>query len=148
MSWQPYGLDDCAQQVVLNAIKRDPTFKSLNQVFKMRTTCAYGLERFWGEYLRLRNGNQADIMKSLVIEDTWKALKDQILDGTQINLPYNPALDLTNQDNVKQSLAQLWLLKADNPRQIQIVLAVLVNFCEAIIWWKNRLAPGSISEDQ
>jgi hypothetical protein len=147
MSWQPYGLDDCAQKVVLDAIRRDPSCKSLRQVFKMRTTCAYGLERFWGEYLRLSNGNQSDVMQSRIILDTWRALKDQILDGTGISLPYDPNLDLSNKNDVSQSLAKLWELRAHNPKQIQVVLAILVSFCEAIIWWKNRLAPGSLTDN-
>jgi hypothetical protein len=147
MSWQPYGLDECAQAVVLEAIKRDPSCKSLRQVFKMRTTCAYGLERFWGEYLRLSNGSQSEVMQSIIILDTWKTLKDQILHGTGIELPYDPNLSLANKNDVRQSLEKLWELRAQNPRQIQVVLAILVSFCEAIIWWKNRLAPGSLAED-
>lgn len=148
MSWQPYGLDDCAQQVVLDAIKRDPSLKSLNQVFKMRTTCAYGLERFWGEFLRLRSGTEAEIMRSLIIQDTWNALRDQLLNGTGIKLPYDPKLELDNQDAVRTSLARIWEIRAQNPKQAQVVLAILVSFCEAIIWWKNRLAPGSCAEDE
>jgi len=147
MSWQPYGLDDCAQRVVLNAIKRDPSLKSLNQVFKMRTTCAYGLERFWGEYLRLRSGNERDRMRSAIILDTWTQLKDTILNGTGIKLPNDQDVNLEDQNAVRMSLSKLWEIRADNPKQAQVVLAILVNFCEAIIWWKNRLAPGSISED-
>lgn len=148
MSWQPYGVDDCAQQVILNAIKRDPTLKSLNQVFKMRTTCAYGLERFWGEFLRLSNGTEAEVMRSLIIHDTWNSLRNQLLDGTDIKLPYDPKLNLANHDEVRQSLEKLWVIRAQNPKQVQVVLAILVSFCEAIIWWKNRLAPGSLTEDQ
>lgn len=147
MSWQPYGLDDCAQKVVLDAIRRDPSCKSLRQVFKMRTTCAYGLERFWGEYLRLNSGSQSDVMQSHIILDTWKALKNQILDGTGIILPCDPNHDLSNADDVSQSLEKLWALRAENPKQIQVVLAVLSSFCEAIIWWKNRLAPSSLADD-
>jgi hypothetical protein len=148
MSWQPYGVDDCAQQVILDAIKRDPTLKSLNQVFKMRTTCAYGLERFWGEFLRLNNGTEAEVMRSLIIHDTWKILRNQLLDGTDIKLPYEPKLNLANQDDVRKSLEKLWEIRAQNPKQAQVVLAILTSFCEAIIWWKNRLAPGSLAEDE
>jgi hypothetical protein len=148
MSWQPYGLDDCAQQVVLNAIKRDPTLKSLNQVFKMRITCAYGLERFWGEYLRLSKGNENEVMRSQIIKDTWQAMKDRILDGTGIILPYEPALNLENNDDVRVSLTRVWEIRSDNPRQAQVVLAVLVSFCDAIVWWKNRLAQESFSDDE
>jgi len=147
MSWQPYGVDDCAQQVILDAIKRDPTLKSLNQVFKMRTTCAYGLERFWGEFLRLRNGTEAEILRSLIIHDTWTALRNRLLKDTGIMLPYDPKLNLANQEDVRQSLEKLWEIRTQNPKEAQLVLAILVSFCEAIIWWKNRLAPGSLAEE-
>jgi len=46
MGWHPYDLDHLAQEIVLKARKKDPD--SLNQAYKMRATCAYGLERFWG----------------------------------------------------------------------------------------------------
>jgi hypothetical protein len=42
------------EEIVLKARHRDhnPKKTSLNQAYKMRTACAYGLERFWGEHLR------------------------------------------------------------------------------------------------
>lgn len=49
MAWNFYGLDQKAQNLVLDAKKIDP--KSLNQAHKMRQAVAYGLERFWGEHL-------------------------------------------------------------------------------------------------
>jgi hypothetical protein len=140
MSWQPYGIDDCARQVVLNALQRDASGDSLNQVFKMRLTCAYGLERFWGEYLRLRDGNQKEKNKAAIIHDTWRFLKESILSDTGINLPFEPALDTRNKADVRNSLQRLWELRTNHPHQAQTVLAVLVVFCDAIIWWKNRLS--------
>jgi hypothetical protein len=146
MSWHPYLLDDCAQQVVNNAILRDATRKSLNQVFKMRMTTAYGLERFWGEYLRLSSGNAKDKLKADIIHDTWIMMKQRILVDTGIDLPYDPSLNLNDNSQVRSSLSKIWELSNQNPRQAQVVLAVLVNFCDAIIWWKNRLSPVSTTE--
>ena len=147
MSWHPYLLDDCAQQVINNAILRDPTRKCLNQVFKMRMTTAYGLERFWGEYLRLSGGNEKDRLKAEIIHDTWKFMKQKILADTGIDLPLDSQINTNDSDEVRASLSKLWELRTKNPRQSQVVLAVLVSFCDAIIWWKNRLSPDSTMED-
>jgi hypothetical protein len=62
-------------------------------------------------------------------------------------LPYDPKLNLANQEDVRQSLEKLWEIRTQNPKEAQLVLAILVSFCEAIIWWKNRLAPGSLAEE-
>ena len=139
MSWQPYRIDDCARQVVLKALQRDPKGESLSQVFKMRVTCAYGLERFWGEYLRLKQ-KSAERMKAEIILDTWRFMSEEILADTGIDLPFEPNLTLNDQAAVRRSLVQLWDLRATQPYQAQVALSVLTTFCEAIIWWKNRLA--------
>lgn len=147
MSWHPYLIDDCAQKVVNNAILRDPTKKSLGQVFKMRMTTAYGLERFWGEYLRLKAGNEQERLRADIIHDAWKLMKNEILNDTGIILPYNPVLNLNDHVAVRDSLSRIWELSNSKPRQAQVVLAVLTTFCDAIVWWKNRLSPGSLAED-
>ena len=142
MSWQPYRIDDCARQVVLKALQRDPQGESLSQVFKMRVTCAYGLERFWGEYLRLKQ-KPAEQMKAEIILDTWRFMSKEILADTGIDLPFDPDLDLSarvNQQAVRNSLEKIWELRTTRPYQAQVALSVLTTFCEAIIWWKNRLA--------
>jgi hypothetical protein len=140
MSWHPYDIDDCARRVVSQALARDPHGECLNQVFKMRVTCAYGLERFLGEYIRLKEGGYAERHKAEVIRDTWTMLCVEILADTGITLPHDDHLDFGSQAAVISSLQQLWELRTEDPAQVQIVLAVLTSFCEAIIWWKNRLA--------
>jgi hypothetical protein len=50
VGWRPYDLDYYAQELVL---KFRNTNDVLNESHKMRMTVAYGLERFWGEHLRL-----------------------------------------------------------------------------------------------
>ena len=147
MTWHPYLIDDCAQKVVNNAILRDPTLKSLGQVFKMRMATAYGLERFWGEYLRLKAGTEQERLKAEIINDTWKLMKNEILAGTGIDLPYDPGLNLKDSAAIRESLSQIWEINNNKPRQAQVVLAILTTFCDAIVWWKNRLAPGFLSDD-
>ena len=81
MAWQSYGLDQSAQKLVLMARKRDP--QSLNQSYKMRMAVPYGLERFWGEHLRLK-GREED--KSLYWKETWNELV-KVMAKTGITLP-------------------------------------------------------------
>jgi hypothetical protein len=69
MAWNSYGLDQVAQKLVLNAKLRDKN--SLNQSYKMRMAVAYGLERFWGEHLRLQ---KKEPEKSQYWKETWDAL--------------------------------------------------------------------------
>lgn len=61
MTWKSYELDRVAQKLVLSARERDPD--SMNQSHKMRMSVAYGLERFWGEHLRLASGNKKRIWR-------------------------------------------------------------------------------------
>jgi hypothetical protein len=66
---QFHSLDQIAQKLVLDAKGRER--KSLNQSFKMREAVAYGLERFWGEHLRLKGkskhpGDEFDIKSQLI----------------------------------------------------------------------------------
>jgi hypothetical protein len=76
MGWNRFEFDHHAQQIVLAARKRDPD--SLNQAYKMRTTCAYGLERFWGEHLRLSGDKAKDgeKHKAQFIADVWTVYGD------------------------------------------------------------------------
>jgi hypothetical protein len=122
MAWQPYGLDQQAQRLVLAAKKRDKD--SLNQSFKMRTTAAYGLERFWGEQLRLRGKEQT---KSDYWKETWDALV-KILEPTGVELPNN----ITDPEAMAQ---KLWSLSLDDQR---LALAVLTQLCDCLIWWTQR----------
>lgn len=130
MAWHPYNLDHLAQEIVLKARNRDP--KSLNQAYKMRATCAYGLERFWGEHLRLKDKEPE---KAAFVGDVWKALVG-ILQPARVVLP---ATLLSSQDSEAaiQSIAeQIWRLA---PADQQVALAVLTALCDAVVWWTQRL---------
>jgi hypothetical protein len=121
MAWQTYGLDREAQKLVLAAQKRDK--ESLNQSFKMRMTAAYGLERFWGEQLRLQGKEQS---KADYWKQTWDALVG-ILETTGVILP---------NDTDPETMAQeLWSLDLEDQR---LALAVLTQLCDCMIWWTQR----------
>ena len=134
MSWQSFDLDHHAQWIVIEAISRSRD--SLAQAYKMRNTCSYGLERFWGEQIRLgRDSNtkhEADFWK-----DVWDTLVDQM------SLAYiylEPSREQTQRiPSNEEIIRHLWSL---NHEEHQIALIVLTNLCDAVVWWKQRLDPG------
>ena len=104
MGWSFYGLDQVAQKLVLAAKVRDRD--SLNQSFKMRESVAYGLERFWGEHLRLQVKEQA---KSQYWKETWDAFVD-IMARSQITIP-NDSVSVDNTKAVTAMAEKLWTLQ-------------------------------------
>jgi hypothetical protein len=130
MAWHAYDLDHLAQEIVLKARNRDPD--SLNQAHKMRASCAYGLERFWGEHLRL---NEKEPAKASFVADVWRALVG-ILKRGGVDLPGEL---LTNRDHeaaIQAVAEQIWRLERE---QQQVALAVLTALCDAVVWWTQRL---------
>lgn len=140
MGWNRFDLDHHAQKIVLEARKRDT--KSLNQAYKMRATCAYGLERFWGEHLRLngRRSNQEDQNKAAFIADVWAALTQKILPKAGITLPSEVRSSNHSEAQIQEVVSKLWDLE-DYERQVS--LAVLTNLCDAVVWWTQRLKVGA-----
>lgn len=132
MSWHPFGLDNLAHQIVLNARRRDPD--SLNQAYKMRAACAYGLERFWGEHLRLAD---KEIHKAALVADVWKAFTDIMRNARpDIQLP-GVMLSKQADENLIQSLAtQIWAIPVQDHH---MCLSTLSSLCDAVVWWSQRL---------
>ena len=128
MGWKTYNLDRKAQKLVINALKRDAT--SLNQSYKMRMACAYGLERFWGEHLRLQKKEEN---KSIYWEETWNSLVD-IMKQAQVDIP-NDKVNVDKPSEIEEMSKKLWNLDQDTQR---IALAVLTQLCDAIVWWTQR----------
>jgi hypothetical protein len=142
---QFHSLDQIAQKLVLGAKERDR--KSLNQSFKMREAVAYGLERFWGEHLRLKGkskhpGDEFD-KKSLYWKETWDDLV-AIMKLSGIVIPNDP-IDVDRPNTVKLMAQQLWSLDVKDQR---IILAVLTQLCDCIVWWTQRYkGPGDLTVD-
>jgi hypothetical protein len=128
MAWKSYDLDREAQKLVLAAKKRDE--KSLNQSYKMRMAVAYGLERFWGEHLRLQ---AKEPEKSAYWKETWDALVG-IMEQTGVLIP-NDAVSANNVNQIQAMSDQLWKLTIDEQR---VSLAVLTQLCDCIVWWTQR----------
>ncbi len=128
MGWHSYGLDQKAQELVLNAKKRDPD--SLNQSYKMRMAVAYGLERFWGEHLRLQGKEQN---KSDYWKDTWDTLVN-LMSQAGVNLP-NDTVNPEDVETVQEMSKKLWQLDLEAQR---VSLAVLTRLCDCLVWWTQR----------
>jgi hypothetical protein len=128
MAWQSYELDRAAQKLVLDARSRDP--QSLNQSYKMRMAVAYGLERFWGEHLRLQ-GKEAD--KSQYWKETWNALVT-VLHHAGVTIPNDP-VSATNTQQIQAMSEKLWRLDISEQR---VAIAVLTQLCDCIVWWTQR----------
>jgi hypothetical protein len=133
MAWHPYHLDHLAQEIVLRARQRDPS--SLNQAYKMRASCAYGLERFWGEHLRLAD---KEPLKAAFVADVWRGLVG-ILRRAGFELPAD-VLSCKDDETAIQSIAErLWKLSSE---EHQTALAVLTALCDSVVWWTQRLKTG------
>ncbi|HBB31951.1 MAG TPA: hypothetical protein DDZ80_29025 [Cyanobacteria bacterium UBA8803] len=136
-----------AQTLVLEARGRDR--KSLNQSFKMREAVAYGLERFWGEHLRLQarskdNGDEFDC-KSKYWKATWDALVS-IMQPAGVKIP-NDAVDVKKPKTVKDMAERLWTEISLEDQDI--ILPVLTQLCDAIVWWTQRYkGPGDLPSDE
>lgn len=114
MAWEPYNLDQTAHDLVFSYRNSS---EALQQVYKMRSAVAYGLERFWGEQLRLSGD------KKRIWTDTWTALRD-VLDRANIQLPAKNA-----------DPKDLWGFPI---AQRKIAIAILTQLCDAIVWWTQR----------
>lgn len=128
MAWKTYKLDQKAQALVLGAKKRHPD--SLNQAYKMRMAIAYGLERFWGEHLRLEN---QDASKAAFWKETWTALV-AIVKEAGITLPNDP-VRADNTQAIQAMSEKLWKIPLEDQR---VILAVLAQLCDSLVWWTQR----------
>jgi hypothetical protein len=130
--WQPYNLDHYAQKIVSDF--RDKK-NVLNESHKMRMAVAYGLERFWGEHLRFeRESKQESKEKGKYWKKVWDTLANDILKPTGINLP-NETVTFNNTKQIQEMTDSIWKMK---PEDRTIVLMVLTQFCDSLVWWTQR----------
>ncbi|MCA2629874.1 MAG: hypothetical protein ACK4YL_00060 [Microcystis sp.] len=128
MAWKEYNLDRIAQKLVLAAKLRDRD--SLNQSFKMRESVSYGLERFWGEHLRLQS---KETNKAQYWKETWDKLVETMAEAG-IPIP-NDTVQINDTESVQAMAEKLWELKLEDQR---ITLAVLTQLCDCLVWWTQR----------
>jgi len=128
-NWRPYALDRYAQELVL--AQRD--FKDvLNESHKMRMAVGYGLERFWGEHIRLQRESREKAIY-------WKAVWDKLAEilketGCSIELP-TETVGPNDTAKIRQISGLIWNLDIDQQR---VALMVLTQFCDALVWWTQR----------
>jgi hypothetical protein len=148
MSWHPYNLDKIAQALVLEYRHQDV----LNESHKMRTAVAYGLERFWGEHLRLCDETEGQYWK-----DVWDALANDILQPANIILPNDlvilekaprgegklqrEAREARNTEKIENMANLLWTFGANFPYEQRVALSVLTQLCDCLVWWTQRYKP-------
>lgn len=125
--WQPYNLDHYAQSLVLQ--HRDAK-DILNESHKMRMSVAYGLERFWGEHLRLGREKPA---KGKYWKSVWNTLKE-ILENADVVLP-NDDVSSGDTDKIQAMAQKIWSMPIEQQR---IALMVLTQLCDALVWWTQR----------
>ncbi|AGY60302.1 hypothetical protein [Gloeobacter kilaueensis] len=136
MSWQSYQLDRAAQELVLR--HRDKGV--LNQSYKMRQAAAFGLERFWGEHVRLM---KEDATAAGYWKQTWDSLVT-ILKKAGLELPNHTIKDPKKTQDIQAMADELWKL---SPQKQRVALAVLVQFCDCLIWWTQRYKTGKEKSD-
>jgi hypothetical protein len=145
MAWNFYGLDQKAQNLVLDAKKRD--LQSLNQAHKMRQSVAYGLERFWGEHLRLiSSNNEGERNKGRYWKATWETLAE-IMANAGIIIP-NESIngnEAQQIEQIKTMSRKLWgeIPVIQNGQRFgiedqRVTLAVLTQLTESLVWWTQR----------
>ena len=123
--WRPYDLDYYAQELVLEFRN---TKDVLNESHKMRMTIAYGLERFWGEHLRLKGKEQK---KSDYWKQVWEKLHS-ILGDAGIKLPND---NVNSTDDIKAMAKAIWSMPLTDQR---VALMVLTQLCDSLVWWTQR----------
>lgn len=151
MTWQTYDLDRKAQSLVIAAKKRDADVdkskKAMKEAHKMRMTVAYGLERFWGEHLRLKYKEEN---KSIYWAQTWQALVE-IMETTGVKLPKGTVND-RDLTAIKAVAEQLWGVKDIDGEKLsqddqRLALAVLTQLCDCMVWWTQRFRDPSRNGD-
>ncbi|MGG6294959.1 hypothetical protein ACQ4M4_11075 [Leptolyngbya sp. AN02str] len=127
MTWKLYEIDRVAQELTLKFRDKDV----LGESHKMRATTAYGLERFWGEHLRLGQ-KQQDKDKADFWKATWDALC-KIMKQAGITIPNDKVTSDTG--SIQSMSEKLWAFDIE---QRKIALAILIELCDSLVWWTQR----------
>jgi hypothetical protein len=135
MAWKPYNLDREAQTLVLNYRDQEDV---LNESHKMRATVAYGLERFWGEHLRLINKDSpTDKNKGRYWRDTWKTFV-KIMGDAGIETVPKGEVDPNKTQEIKDTVKEFWNQEKFPLEDQRVALAVLTQLCDSLVWWTQR----------
>jgi hypothetical protein len=106
----------------------------------MRMAVSYGLERFWGEHLRLQS---REPQKSEYWKATWDTLVT-VMATSGVTIP-NDSVNVDNTRAIQTMSEKLWQLQPENQR---VALAVLTQLCDCVIWWTQRYKGGNGDDEQ
>lgn len=126
MSWKLYEIDRCAHDLVLKFRDKDV----LSESHKMRVTATYGLERFWGEHIRLQRESQD---KSKFWKATWTTLCD-VMKEAGVTIP-NSHVQENDTATLKAMTDQLWEFDIEHRK---VALSILIELCDSLVWWTQR----------
>lgn len=118
MTLKVLNLDKFAHDLVYKYRNKDR--ETVNQVHKMRATVPYGLERFWGEHLRLE-GEKSEYWRA-----TWNKLVE-IMQQADITVPDTPE--------------GLWDSAIFPLEYRKVTLVILTQLCDCMVWWTQRYKP-------
>lgn len=124
MTLKMYGLDRSAHELVAKFCPKGV----LNKTHDMRTTATFGLERFFGEYLRLKD------KESEYWKETWDEFV-KIMNSAGITVP---TLTTGTQATIRQVIDDLWNEDKFPKANRKIALAVLIQLCDNMVWWAQR----------
>jgi hypothetical protein len=141
MAWYSYELDREAQGLVIKYKDEDV----LNESHKMRITASYGLERFWGEHLRLISKIK-EKQKGEYWCETWQTLVD-VMKLAGIEVP-NKKIRIDqnrnfNTEDIKLMTQKFWNSTTFPIEHQRITLAVLTQLCDSLVWWTQRYKNSS-----
>lgn len=141
MAWQSYNLDRKAQKLVLQYRDKEV----LNQSHKMRLAVPYGLERFWGEHLRLISKPET-LHEGEFWKATWNTLVD-IMSKAGVKVP-NELVNPKKTSEIEIMAEKLWDEQEFPREDRQFTLAVLTQLCDSLVWWTQRYKKKSERDEE
>lgn len=153
MAFESYNLDRKAEELVSERLRLNPELESkkkrevLNEVQKMRLTASYGLERFWGEQIRLAEKREVvEKLKGDYWKKTWITLCEILEDAGVDDLPKETVTEKES-EKISEITQKLWNFDQEKRK---VALAVLLQLCDCMVWWTQRyknLIPKDPSTD-
>lgn len=138
MAFESFRLDQVAHDLV-REYYQDRAARQ--QVYKMRTATAYGLERFWGEQLRL-DGREAQYWRA-----TWRRFVEIMSLRAGMDIP-DGDISQGDPDTIRRVTEQLWDTERFPLEQRKVAIAVLMQLSDCLIWWTQRYKKLVTGDDE
>lgn len=138
MPFESFRLDQIAHDLVRDYYQDRG---ARQQVYKMRTATAYGLERFWGEQLRLQ-GREAEYWSA-----TWNKFVEIISTQAGMSIP-NENINNNDPQAIRRFAEHLWDGERFPLEQRKVALAILIQLCDCMVWWTQRYKKLVVGDDE